>query len=96
MNSINVRKTGLAFGLTGVLLYLGCIILMATVGHQGTVKFFNSLIHGIDVTSIVRMNMPGWEAIIGITEMFILSWLIGACIAAFYNLFNNKKFTIIS
>jgi uncharacterized protein DUF5676 len=82
---INVRKFGLAFGLTGVLLYLGCILLMATVGHSGTVEFFNSLLHGLDLSSIIRMDVPLWEAGIGIIETFILSWLIGACIAGFYN-----------
>lgn len=85
MNHINVKKFGLAFGLTGALLYLGCMILMITVGHDGTVKFFNSLLHGLDVSSIVRMNIPLWEAVLGIIETFILGWLVGACIAGFYN-----------
>ena len=84
-NTINVKKLGLAVGFTGALLYLGCILVMATVGHDGTVKFFNSLLHGLDVSSIVRMNIPLWEACVGIAETFILSWLIGACIAGIYN-----------
>ena len=86
MNStINVRKFGFAVGLTMALLYLGCTVVMATVGHTGTVKFFNSLLHGVDVSTIVRMNVPLWEAGVGIVETFILGWLIGACIAGFYN-----------
>ncbi len=85
MNHINVKKFGLAFGLTGALLYLGCMILMLTVGHDGTVKFFNSILHGVDVSSIVRMEVPIWEALIGIIEIFVLGWLVGACIAGFYN-----------
>ena len=83
---------GLAAGLTGALLYLGCILVMFTVGHQGTVAFFNSLFHGVDVASIIRMNVPGAEAVIGIAETFILFWLMGACVAAFYNLFTTRKF----
>lgn len=85
MNHINVKKFGLAFGLTGALLYLGCMILMLTVGHDGTVKFFNSILHGVDVSSIVRMEVPIWEALIGIIEIFVLGWLVGARIAGFYN-----------
>lgn len=85
MKSIDVKKFGLACGLTGVLLYLGCIVLMVTVGRTGTITFFNSLLHGLNVTSIVRMDVPWWEAVIGIIETFILAWLIGACVAAFYN-----------
>lgn len=83
--TINVKKFGFAVGLTGALLYLGCAVVMATVGYDGTVKFFNSLLHGLDVSSIVRMDIPLWEAGVGIVETFVLGWLIGACIAAIYN-----------
>lgn len=88
--TINVKKFGLATGLTGALLYLGCMLVMATVGHDGTVTFFNSLLHGLDVASIVRINVPLWEAGIGIVETFVLGWLIGAAIAGFYNAFTYK------
>jgi hypothetical protein len=91
MNRIDVKKLGMAFGLTGAVLYLGCILLMLTVGHGGTVKFFNSILHGLDVSSIVRMNVPLWEAAIGIVITFILSWLVGACIAAMYNYLTKEK-----
>ncbi len=91
MNRIDVKKLGLAFGLTGALLYLGCILLMVTVGHDGSVAFFNSILHGLDVSSIVRMNVPLWEAGVGIIETFILSWLVGACIAALYNVLTKEK-----
>jgi hypothetical protein len=87
MHVINVKKIGLAFGITGALLYPGCIIVMATVGQEGSIKFFYTLIHGVDFSSVVRMNMPVWEAIIGIFESFILTWLIGACISGLYNSF---------
>ncbi|MBX2981447.1 MAG: hypothetical protein KF843_02140 [Flavobacteriales bacterium] len=85
MKHINIRKLGLACGTTGALLYLGCMVLMVTVGHGGTVTFFNSLLHGLDVTSIVRYDIPLWEAGIGISETFILGWLVGACVGAIYN-----------
>ena len=90
MNNINIKRFGFAFGLTGALLYLGCIILMATVGHDGTVKFFNSLLQGLDITSFIRMQVPLWEGLIGIVETFIVSWLVGACIAVFYNISAKK------
>ena len=83
--TINAKKFGFAVGITMALLYLGCAVVMATVGHDGTVKFFNSLLHGLDTSSIVRMNVTLGEAAIGLIETFIIGWLIGACIAAFYN-----------
>ncbi len=82
---INVKKFGLACGITGALLYSGCILLMLTVGRDGTIAFFNSLLHGIDVSSVIRMNIPLREALMGIVETFILGWLTGACVAAIYN-----------
>ena len=89
--NINIKKFGLAVGLTAALLDIGCIVVMATVGHDGTVKFFNSLLHGLDTSSIIRMNIPLSEAFIGIAESFILGWLVGACIAAIYNASFYKK-----
>jgi len=91
MNYINIRKFGLAFGLTGALLYFGCAMVMLTLGHDSTVKFFNTLLHGLDVSSIIRMDISLVEELLGLVQTFILSWLIGACIAAIYNVSFNKK-----
>ncbi|WP_018343964.1 DUF5676 family membrane protein [Cytophaga aurantiaca] len=91
MNHINIRKFGLAFGLTGALLYLGCALVMLILGHNSSVKFFNTLLHGIDVSSIIRMNISAIEVILGLVQTFILCWLIGACIAGIYNASFHKK-----
>lgn len=85
MYRLNIKKLGFAFGLTGALIYLGCIIVMKTAGQEGTINFFNSLLHGLDTTNIIRMDVPLLEALMGIVQTFILWWLIGACIGAFYN-----------
>ncbi len=89
--TLNVKKFGLAMGLTGALLYLGCMLVMVTVGRTGSIQFFNSLLHGLDVSAILRMDVPLWEAGIGLVETFILGWLVGACIAGFYNALSFKK-----
>ncbi|WP_415776952.1 DUF5676 family membrane protein [Flavobacterium gelidilacus] len=80
-----MKKLGFAFGFTGALLYLGCIIVMLTAGKEGTVTFFNNLLHGLDTSSIIRMDVPLLDAFFGIIQTFILGWLVGACVAAFYN-----------
>ncbi len=85
MYRLNIKKLGFAFGLTGAILYLGCMIVMRTAGQEGTIIFFNSLLHGLDISSIIRMDVPLLEAFFGIVQTFILGWLIGACIGAFYN-----------
>ena len=91
---LSVKKIGFATGLTGALLYLGCMLVMFTVGQEGTVKLFNSLLHGLDVSSVVRTEVPLWEAGIGIVQTFILCWLIGACIGTLYN-WQIKKTIIV-
>ena len=85
MYRLNIKKLGFAFGLTGTLIYLGCMIVMLTAGQEGSITFFNSLLHGLDTTSIIRMDVPHLEVLMGIIQTFILWWLIGACIGAFYN-----------
>jgi hypothetical protein len=91
MKKLSIKRLGMAFGSTGAILYLGCILLMVTVGREGTIWFFNSLLHGLDTTSIIRMDVPFWQALLGIGQTFILGWLIGALTATIYNFGLNKE-----
>ena len=85
MREISIKRFGFATGATFAIFYIGCVLLMMTAGRDGTIFFFNSLFHGIDVTTIIRMDVPIWEAFIGIVETFLLGWFLGAIIAAIYN-----------
>lgn len=91
MNNINVKKMGLAVGLTGVSFYAGCVILMAIAGSGASINFFSSLFHGINVLPAIRNHVPLWKEGLGIVQTFILFWLIGACTAGFYNWLSPKK-----
>ena len=91
MENINIRRFGIACGFTSALLYLGCVFVMWTVGKEASILFFNSLMHGIDVTSIIRTDMPWWEMAMGLVEIFIIGWLTGATIASIYNWGREKK-----
>lgn len=85
MGVINVKKMGLAVGLTFALLHLGCVSVVLFTSREATIAFFNSLLHGLDVTSILRAEMPVGEIIYGFIQVFVLGWLIGASIASIYN-----------
>ena len=85
MEAIDMRRFGLACGSTTALLYLGCVFDMATENRETQVLFFNSLLHGVDVTPILRTRMPVWEMTMGLVETFALAWLVGASMAAVYN-----------
>ncbi len=85
MKRLHVKKFGFALGATSALLYLGCALLMLVIGHDGTVKFFGTLIHGLDVSGLIRTDMPVLDALTGVIQSFVLAWLVGASIAAIYN-----------
>ncbi len=91
MDVINVRKFGLAVGLTFALLHAGCVSVLLFTSRETTIAFFNSLLHGIDVTTILRTEMSALEMTYGFFQIFILGWLIGASIASIYN-FHFMKF----
>ncbi len=70
MGKLNAKKLGLALGTTGAIIYLGCICLMLIAGQDGTTWFFNSILHGLDVSSVSRMDVPIGQSIIGIILTF--------------------------
>ncbi len=85
MNHLDFKKLGNAVGTIGVLFYIGCIIIMTFGGREISIKFYNSLFHGLDSTQIIRMHIPMWESAIGIIMTFILGWIFGSGIALIYN-----------
>lgn len=91
MDPIDIKRFGLACGVTAAALYLGCVIVMSLASRDGVIFFYNSLLHGLNVSSILRLEMPFYEMVIGIIQTFILAWLSGATIASVYNLGTGKK-----
>ncbi len=85
MKTISISRFGSALGVSSTLLYLGCVFFMATVNKETVIKFSNSLFHGLDVSTIIRWEIPWTETVIGVFETFLLGWLFGAMIAAIYN-----------
>ena len=83
---LNPNYLGLAFGATGVVFYLGCMLMMATASHDQAVVFFNSLLHGLDVGPILKTSVPVSQVALGLVAIFILCWFAGVLIAGIYNL----------
>lgn len=86
IDRIDVRRAGLGVGGAIALFYLGCVFVMLTVPQANVIRFFNSILHGWDVATIMRWDVGWWEAGIGTLEVFVLGWLFGALVAALYNL----------
>lgn len=85
MKTLSVKRFGFALGSGCAALYLGCAFVMATVPPEAALRFFNSITHGVDWGPVMRTDMPWWEFVIGILEIFILGWLFGAFVASLYN-----------
>jgi hypothetical protein len=86
MNLLDSKRLGFALGTGFAAVYLGSIFIIHTVPREEAIWFFNGVLHGVDVTSVLRWEMPASEMVVGIFEVFILGWLFGAAIAILYNL----------
>ena len=86
MKLIHIKSLGFAAGITAALLYLGCALVVNFTSAETTRTFFNSLLHGIDIGTMLRMNVSFRETILGLIQTFIIAWLIGTSIAAIYNI----------
>jgi hypothetical protein len=91
METLGVKRLGLALGTSLALIYLGCILVMMTVPREVAVRFFNSLTHLVDLSVIIRWEMAWWEMAVGFLQVFILGWLLGAMIAVFYNISGRSE-----
>jgi hypothetical protein len=83
---LSPKYLGLAFGATGLVFYLGCVLTMATVPHEAAVMFFNSLLHGLDVEPVLKTSVPPSQVALGLATTFALGWFAGVLIAGIYNL----------
>lgn len=86
IEKLDIKRFGLATGGTCTLAYAGCVTVMLMVPHETTIRFFNSLMHGVDVEPIIRWDVPVLEMLFGLGQTFVLGWLFGALFAAIYNM----------
>jgi len=87
MESLHQKKFALAAGLTSVVIYLGCFLIMAILGKDSLVKLSNLLFHGMDFSNIIRMNIPIGETALGAIVSFVFWGATGYLISFVYNSF---------
>lgn len=75
----------IASGLTSVVIYLGCFLIMTILGKDSLVKLSNLLFHGMEFSNIIRMNIPIGETLLGAVTSFIFWGIIGYLLALIYN-----------
>jgi len=89
MNKLNSKKIALAAGISSVIAYISCIILMMIVGEDGVVRISNLLFHGIEFSGNVRMDVPITDNLLGIIMSFIFWGGMGYIFASIYNRLNK-------
>jgi multisubunit Na+/H+ antiporter MnhB subunit len=77
MNHIlNIKKVALAVGMAAAVFYMGSALLMLIAGKEGTVKFYNALLHGMDTYNFIRMDVPITDSLLGVLLAIILGAVI--------------------
>ena len=85
MEKLNQKKFAIASGLTSVVVYFGCFLIMTVLGKDSLVKLSSLLFHGMDFSNIIRMNIPIGETLWGAVTSFIFWGIIGYLLALIYN-----------
>ena len=85
MKRLSVTRLGFAYAMLFASLYAASMMIVMAGSRDTVVAFFNSVLHGIDVGPIMRWDMPWWEMVVGVLEVFLLGWLCGMATAIFYN-----------
>jgi hypothetical protein len=89
MEKLNQKKFALASGLTSVVIYLGCFLTMSMLGKDALVKLSNLLFHGMDFSTVIRMNIPIGETLLGVLISFVFWGIMGYVLAVVYNKMNS-------
>ena len=85
MKKLNQNNFAFSSGLTSVVVYLGCFLIMTILGKGSLIKLSNLLFHGMDFSNIIRLNIPIGETILGAVTSFIFWGIIGYVLALIYN-----------
>ena len=85
MKKLNQNNFAFSSGLTSVVVYLGCFLIMTVLGKDSLVKLSNLLFHGMDFSNIIRMNIPIGETLLGAVTSVIFWGIIGYVLALVYN-----------
>lgn len=85
MNKSKPIKSAISSGITSVIIYLGCYLIMLLLGKESLVKLSNYLFHGVDFSTIIRINIPVGETLLGLVISFFFWGIIGFTYTLIFN-----------
>ena len=91
MTILSPIRFGLAIGIAGSHFYVGCMVFMAMMPAATVTWFSNSLLHGVDITSVMRESVPPSQSLAGILSTLVGGWIFGALTALIYNIGLGNK-----
>lgn len=75
----------LSLGITSVVLYVICLVLVAITPAGALVPFMNSLIHSVDFSSMMTKSITLTGSVVGIIAWFVIAAITGYIFAFVYN-----------
>lgn len=90
MENLNPKSMALSFGIVAALIYMACWLFIAVFPIEIIIKVSNSLMHGIDVSSIAVKDMSISESLLGFIIVVLGSIIVGYVFAVSYNWIKEK------
>ena len=85
MQKLSPLRFGISIGVVGAAFYIACMAFMATASTESVVWFSNSLLHGVDIESVMRESIPFDQSLVGILSTFVGGLIFGILSASIYN-----------
>lgn len=87
---LSTKAVSLSLSVTSSVLYIACAIAFMLF-PIGTLKFFNTWFHGLDLTIIASAKpISLFDIIIGLVSIMVVSAATGAIFTAIYNSLQRK------
>jgi hypothetical protein len=86
MHALNPKHVGATLAATLSILYAACALLITVVSKEATATFYNSLVHTIDVSTVLGDAPTVGEFLLGFLSIAVIGWLIGSTFATIYNI----------
>ena len=90
MENLNAKSMALSFGIVAALIYIACWLFVAVFPLEAIIKVSNSLMHGIDVSSIAMKDTGFAESLLGFVIVVLGSIVTGYIFAIAYNWLNER------
>ncbi len=90
MEHLNTKSMALSFGFVAALIYAVCWLFIAIFSLETIIKVSNSLMHGIDLSSIAAKDTGFAESLLGFVIVVLGSMAVGYIFAVSYNWLNER------